>query len=112
MSAASGRPYSLRTGEDDYHTGQTNARPSGVSRNTLEGPGYVDVDLRWSREFKLADGSKGEDAPAIRFGVDAFNVLNHVNYAAYIGTLTSLFFGHAIAALPPRRLQLTASVTF
>lgn len=45
-------------------------------------------------------------------GLDAFNVLNHVNFASYIGTLTSPFFGHATSALPPRRIQLSAGITF
>ena len=107
----SGRPYSLRTGLDDFHTGQTNARPPGVSRNTLQGPGYASVDLRWSREVKL-NASKEEDGPALRIGVDAFNVMNRVNYVAYIGNQRSPFFGRAIAAQPPRRLQVTAAVEF
>src|SRR5207247_11184317 len=43
-----GRPYSLTTGHDDFNTGVANARPAGVRRNSLEGPGYADLDLRWS----------------------------------------------------------------
>jgi len=44
--------------------------------------------------------------------VDAFNVMNRVNYVAYIGNQRSPFFGRAIAAQPPRRLQVTAAVEF
>jgi acyl-CoA thioesterase FadM len=44
--------------------------------------------------------------------VDAFNILNHVNYVSYVGTLTSPFFGQAVAALPPRRIQLSAGFHF
>jgi outer membrane receptor protein involved in Fe transport len=111
VSLSSGRPYSLQTGRDDYHTGQTNARPSGVARNTLRGPGTALVDLRWSHEFGIGS-RKGEDAPAWSIGVDAFNVLNRVNYSGYIGTLSSPFFGRAIAAQPPRRIQLSAGFHF
>ncbi len=111
VSLASGRPYSLLTGLDDYHTGQTNARPAGVARNTLQGPGVALVDLRWSHEFAIGS-KKGDDAAGWSIGVDAFNVLNHVNYAGYVGTLTSPFFGQAVAALPPRRIQLTAGFHF
>jgi len=76
VSLASGRPYSLLTGRDDYRTGQTNARPPGIARNTLNGPGYAEVDARWSHEFRL--GSKPRDgAPGWALGVDAFNILNH-----------------------------------
>jgi hypothetical protein len=45
-------------------------------------------------------------------GVDAFNVLNRVNAAYYVGTLSSPFFGQAIAALPPRRVQLSLRARF
>jgi len=46
------------------------------------------------------------------FGVDVFNLLNRVNYAAYAGNLSSPFFGRAISALPARRIQFSAGVTF
>ena len=111
ISLVSGRPYSLLTGTDPFNTGQTNARPPGVTRNTLDGPGYASVDLRWSREFAL--GRKhGDGAPGFTVGVDAFNILNHVNYVAFIGNLSSPFFGQAVAAQPPRRIQLSAGVHF
>lgn len=85
--------------------------PQGVARNALQGPSYARLDLRWSHEFTLGSG-KGDDAPAWTVGLDAFNVVNHVNYAGFIGTETSPFFGRAIAAQPPRRLQLSAGVHF
>jgi hypothetical protein len=110
LTLSSGRPYSLRTGRDDFHTGQTNARPSGVGRNTLQGPGYANVDLRWSRELEI--GSKGEDRPSVTFGLDVFNALNHVNYVSYVGNLSSPFYGRAIAAQPPRRVQLSLGARF
>jgi hypothetical protein len=46
------------------------------------------------------------------FGIDAFNILNRVNYVAYIGTLSSPFVGQAVAAQPPRRLQLSIRTRF
>jgi hypothetical protein len=115
VSLQSGRPYTLRTGQDDYHTGQLNARPSGVARNTLQGPGFAGVDVRWSHEFAIGPataGGRGGDGPAFSIAIDAFNVLNRVNYAGYIGTRTSPFFGQAIAAEPPRRIQLSAGFRF
>jgi outer membrane receptor protein involved in Fe transport len=111
LSVGTGRPYSLFTGKDEYRTGQTNARPAGVTRNTLDGPGSALLDLRWSHDFRIGSG-KGDDAPAWSIGVDAFNVVNRVNYSAYVGTLTSPFFGRAIAAQPPRRIQLSAGFHF
>jgi outer membrane receptor protein involved in Fe transport len=111
VSLASGRPYSLQTGRDDFHSGQTNARPAGVARNTLQGPGSAMLDLRWSHEFAVGPG-KDEDAPAWTIGVDAFNVINRVNYSGFVGTQSSPFFGRAIAAQPPRRVQLSAGFHF
>jgi hypothetical protein len=106
-----GRPYSLTTGRDDYHTGSATARPPGFGRNTLEGPGYAEYDLRWFRDFKLAP-PHNEVAPTVTIAVDGFNVFNQVNYTSYVGNLSSPFFGRAVSAQPPRRLQFSARFAF
>ena len=111
LALYSGRPYSITTGHDDFNTGTANARPAGIARNSLEGPGYADVDLRWSHEIKLTPGVP-KSGPSALVGIDAFNVLNHVNYSRYIGTLTSPFFGQAIAAQAARQIQLSVRVKF
>ena len=111
VSWNTGRPYSLTTGRDDYHTGFANARPPGVKRNTLQGPGYAELDLRWSHDFPLSP-PKHEVAPTVTVSIDAFNLSNHVNYAGYVGNQSSPFFGHAVSALPPRRLQLSTRLNF
>jgi len=49
-SLYSGAPYSITTGRDDNHDGLANDRPAGVSRNSLQGPAFAGVDVRWSRE--------------------------------------------------------------
>jgi hypothetical protein len=107
----SGRPYSITTGRDDFNTGVANARPAGVPRNSLEGPGYADLDLRLSRDLFFDRVKKG-DGPAMTFGIDGFNILNHVNDVGYIGTLSSPFFGQAVAAQSPRRIQLSVRTRF
>jgi hypothetical protein len=106
-----GRPYSLTTGHDDYHVGSATARPPGVGRNTLQGPGYAEYDLRWFRDFKVAK-VRNEVAPTLTVSLDAFNLFNHLNYTSYIGNRSSPFFGHAVSAQPPRRLQLSARFAF
>jgi hypothetical protein len=111
LALYSGRPYSITTGYDDFNTGTAIARPAGVARNSAEGPGYADLDLRWSRELPLHGGAQTA-GPGLTVGVDAFNVLNRVNYSRYIGTLTSPFFGQAISSQPARRLQLTLRFRF
>jgi hypothetical protein len=48
----------------------------------------------------------------VEFGADAFNLFNHVNFANYVGTLTSPFFGRANAANAARQLQLSVRFSF
>jgi len=110
VTAASGKPYSLTSGGDIYGTGLTNGRPPGVPRNSLEGPAYVDLDSRISRDFYLSRRKEKGDVLTLAF--DAFNVLNHVNYVAFIGNLQSPFFGQAVSAFPARRLQITTRFKF
>jgi hypothetical protein len=87
----SGRPYSLTTGRDDFNTGTANARPSGVTRNSLRGPGFVNFDLRWSHDLAFVEASGRK--VTLTAGVDAFNVINKVNYSSYVGNRSSPFFG-------------------
>lgn len=107
----SGRPYSITTGHDDFNTGTANARPAGVLRNSAQGPGYADIDLRWSRDVFLG-GTRKSQGPAMTIGVDAFNVFNRVNSSSYVGALTSPFFGRAVSAQMPRRLQASLRARF
>ena len=112
VSVYSGQPYTLTTGIDQFHTGTANGRPAGVSRNTLQGPAYADLDLRWSRDFTVRKGKKKDGDLKATLALDVFNVLNEVNYSSFIGNLSSPFFGQAIAAQPPRRLQLSLRLKF
>jgi len=109
-SFATGRPYSLTTGQDKFNTGVANARPDGVPRNSLNGPDFANVDLRWSRQFELP--STGGRKRSATIGVDAFNALNHVNYSYYVGNLSSPFFGEAISASAARRIQFSLRVRY
>jgi hypothetical protein len=108
LSLRSGRPYNLTLGRDVYNTGSANARPAGVPRNSLVGPGSAQLDVRWSREVPLRKGD--DEGPKLTIGLDAFNVLNRVNYSGYVGNQSSPFFGRAISAGPPRRLQLSVTI--
>jgi hypothetical protein len=110
MSFATGRPYSVTTGKDAFNTGTANARPAGAPRNGLEGPGFANVDLRASRELALPSAAGRRHT--LTLGVDAFNVLNHVNYASYVGNLSSSFVGRAIAAQAPRRVQFSMRMRY
>jgi hypothetical protein len=107
----SGRPYSLTLGRDENHDGSSSDRPPSVRRNTLQGPGSATLDLRWSREFRVS-GKKKDDGPAVTVGLNVFNILNRVNYAGYVGNLSSPFFGLPVASRPARRMQLALEFEF
>jgi hypothetical protein len=111
MFLNTGRPYSLTTGKDNYLTGMANARPAGVGRNTLEGPGYAEYDLRWFRDFKLAK-ERNQVAPTLTVSIDAFNIFNQTNFTNYVGNMSSPFFGKSTNAAPPRRLQFSGRFNF
>lgn len=110
-SIRDGSPYSLTTGRDDFNTGFTNARPPGVSRNTLTGPTNVTLDVKWSREFALSK-SKKEKGPMLQLAVDAFNVLNRSNFTSLVGNLSSPLFGQPVASLAARQMQITLGLRF
>lgn len=84
--------------------------PGNVSRNTARGPGFADVDLRLAKGFALRKRSTGLDNVEVR--LDAFNLLNHVNYTNYVGNLTSRYFGRANDAYVPREIQLSVRARF
>jgi outer membrane receptor protein involved in Fe transport len=107
----SGMPYTETTGDDNFHTGLSNARPAGVVRNTLQAGGTADLDLLWDHEFRLTQ-AKGDKAKVLTTGASAFNVLNHTNYTSYIGSLSSSLFGQPTSALPGRQMQFSLGYRF
>ena len=79
-------------------------------RNGLEGDGYASLDLRASRDLKF--GSSAQKSHAVTLALDAFNLLNRVNYGSYVGTLGSPLFGAPVTARAARQLQFSARVKF
>jgi hypothetical protein len=59
VSANSGRPYSITTGNDDNGDGNANDRPIGVARNSLIGPGAYNVNMNFSKTFPLRKVENG-----------------------------------------------------
>jgi hypothetical protein len=80
-----------------------------VPRNSLHGPGYLDLDLNLSHDFAL---TKRKEGPVGSQSMNSFNVLNHQNDTTYIGIISSPFFGQPVSAQPPRRMQLNLSIKF
>ncbi|MEZ5398908.1 MAG: TonB-dependent receptor [Bryobacteraceae bacterium] len=111
VSLLSGIPFNITTGRDDNRDGMALDRPAGVTRNTGLGPGAAVIDLRWYRDFRLRPARK-DKSPSFTVSVDAFNILNHVNYQNFVGALTSPFYGQAVGSQPPRRLQIGCRYQF
>ena len=110
LSVYSGKPVNITTGGDDNHDGIVNDRPAGISRNTMPGPGMIDLDLNVSHDFPLSKAKK--ETKVISLSLNSFNVLNHPNYVTYIGAVSSSLFGKPVAAQPPRRMQLDVQFKF
>ena len=110
LSVYSGLPVNVTTGNDDNHDGLALDRPTGLPRNTMHGPGYLGLDLNVSRDFALT--KKREKGPMATVALNAFNALNHQNDTTYVGVATSPYFGRAVAAQPPRMMQLDMAVKF
>ncbi len=84
-----------------------------IGRNIGNGPGFVNLDLRSSKKFKLWSNREKENrSPELEFRIDAFNILNYVNRKNFVGPLSSPFFGRANSAYPARQLQASAKFLF
>jgi len=110
LSLYSGKPVNVTTGSDENGDGIFNDRPPGYTRNSLHGPGLINLDLNIEHDFLLTKGKK--DGPTLTVGLNSFNVLNHQNDVTYVGVISSVYFDRAVSALPPRRMQLNLQFKF
>jgi hypothetical protein len=51
LSLYSGKPVNVTTGADNNGDGVVNDRPAGFARNTLHGPGLINLDINLSHDF-------------------------------------------------------------
>lgn len=114
----SGRPYTITAGNDPNNDGNSRTdRPPSVGRNTVDGPGFATVDLRFTRDFAIWERAR------LRLMFEAFNALNHPNFSSILtaqynyDAATSTFrtaagFLTPTATFDPRILQLAAKFTF
>jgi len=117
LVANSGAPFNITTGSDDNGDGVANDRPPGVTRNTGDGPGFVQTDLRVSKLFNFYKGALNKDGDVSGFrkmelSFDAFNLFNHTNLTNIIGEVSSPRFGQATSALPGRTIQMSLRFNF
>ena len=71
-----------------------------AGRNSLRGPGYKNVDL------SLVKNARMSGARQLQFRIEAFNLLNTVNYDNPNRTALTANFGKIFTAGPPRQVQL------
>ncbi|MGC2637849.1 MAG: carboxypeptidase regulatory-like domain-containing protein [Acidobacteriaceae bacterium] len=92
-------------------------------RNQFHGPGYFNTDLSVMKGFKIP----GLESGLVQIGVQAYNVLNHTNFAqpvfdvsnpsfgliqSDVSTPTSVFGAFLGADADPRILQMKGKITF
>lgn len=113
LTLASGAPFDITTGFDDNGDTEATDRPAGVTRNTGEGPGFAELDLRLTKKFDLGRSLESVTQPGeLVINLDAFNVLNRTNYYRVIGVRSSPFFGQPNAARAARSVQLSLRYSF
>lgn len=68
-----------------------------ASCNGRTAAGFAQIDPRLSREFTIG---AAKNKRVLAMSLDAFNVLNRVNYGTFVGSVTSPLFGQPISARP------------
>ncbi len=66
-----------------------------IAPNSFRGPGYFDIDAQISRTFSIKEKMK------FTFGIQAYNALNHANFANPTSSLSSGSFGKITTTLGP-----------
>jgi hypothetical protein len=119
---STGNLYSIRSGLDLNGDQSSRDRPPGVARNTEVGPASWDLDLTFTKDYRIGapDDSAGEeggrggrfDGPRVRFQARINNMLNHAQPRSYVSVLTSPLFGQPTGYTGARTVTLSTSVDF
>jgi hypothetical protein len=88
LTVRSGFPFNIQTGIDINLDNNKNDRPFAVGRNTGIGPGFFTMDVRLGRRIRLSPDS----IRSLEFSVDAFNLLNRVNFKEVNGNTGSALY--------------------
>ncbi|HLV96579.1 MAG TPA: carboxypeptidase-like regulatory domain-containing protein [Candidatus Acidoferrales bacterium] len=86
----------------------------GVHRNSLNGPGFKDLDLTLAKGFGLPNMPVLGENARIEFRVDAYNVFNNLNFdpTSISTNIANANFGQATSALGGRVVTLGARFSF
>lgn len=102
----SGRPFTQTAGSDINNDGNTRTdRPLFVGRNSIDGPGFASVDVRFTRDIGIFEQAK------LRLIFEAFNLTNRANFSTILTTPGPTYLTPT-ATFDPRILQLAAKFTF
>jgi hypothetical protein len=104
LSYRSALPYSAITNAPRPDGKPFSYRPE--PRNARRGDSALSLDVRLAKSVRLRRRGSA------MFLAEMFNLTNAVNYADYIGTITSSQFGKPTTAGPKRRLQLGFRLEF
>ena len=132
FSLNSPTPYSITTGLDNNNDTVFNDRPIGGNRNTERGvwSKQIGANLSYTYSFGKAKGGKSSGSGMIfisggampsfnkkkrfslQFYISSQNLFNITNLRNFVGVQTSPFFGRAISAGSPRRINLGMRFSF
>jgi hypothetical protein len=77
-----------------------------AGHNSLRAPGYFDVDVALTREFRFVERF------TLQARGEAFNALNHPNFGAPNANISSATFGQIRSARDPRIMQASIKLIF
>jgi hypothetical protein len=98
-----------------YTTGFGSALPqTGIRRNSLNGPGYKDVDATLAKAFGLPKMPVLGESAKFEFRIDAYNLFNNLNFnpADIVNDINATGFGRDTAALAGRTVTIGARFSF
>jgi hypothetical protein len=110
----------VTAGPEFPETGGVPPQAPGVKRNSLTGPGYRDVDASVSKSFGFGRIKGMGEGAGLEFRVDAFNLLNNLNFkpggastgGGIADNVDAANFGQAFAALGSRTVTMQARFHF
>jgi hypothetical protein len=98
--AAVNAPCLSRTSFATYSSTSGVASPvqtdwGNIAPDSFRGPGYFDIDANLSRNFQI------KERMSLTLGMQAYNVLNHANFANPSGSISSGSFGQITGTVGP-----------
>jgi hypothetical protein len=86
----------------------------GVKRNSLNGPGYRDIDMTLAKSFGLPNMPVLGENAKFEFRADIYNLFNNLNFnpTSISNNIANTNFGQATSALGARTVTMSARFSF